>query len=333
MKNLIILFLFPVCLFGQEVQYKILTWDEEFIYPEFAPSELAESFIILRDHRVSEYIFDENNNLLHFESIHKLVLANSDNAVNRFNKYHISLNNTKRLVEFRARTIKPDGSIIEVDESNLKAIEDYDESGAYTIFTFEGVEKGDLVEVYYMIEKYLRLYGKYTFQTSGITKEARMEIISPKNLIFSAKAYNEDFHISDTLIQNKNFIIGTKDSLPALFEEKYAYYTANQARIEFIFHENTNLQSTNYHTWANAAQTYYDAIYGLDKKEEKKIKNLLAGLKLKNVSEEEKIKIIERYIKTNFEIKAIEGIEDGEEILTILENKYSEFGKLLKNLK
>ena len=327
MKKLIILLLFPVYLFGQDFQYKNIAWDTGFSYPEFSTSELAEPFIILKDHRVTEYIYNETGNLLQFETIHKLIFTNSDNALNRFNKYYISLKNTKNLVEFKARTIKPDGTIIEVNESDIKAIEDYDESGPYKIFTFEGVEKGDLVEVYYTLDKYVSLYGRYTFQTSGITKKARFEIISPPNLIFVVKAYNGDFQMYDTLIQNKNYIIGVKDSIPALYEEKYAFYSANQARIEYIFHDNTNRQSSTYHSWANAAQSYYDALYSTDKKAEKKIKSLIAGMNLKNLPEEEKIETIERFIKTNFEIKAIEGIDDGEEILTIIENKYSsEFG-------
>ncbi len=323
MKKLILIFVFPVCLYGQDIQYKYSAWDADFSYPELSAAELAESFIILKDHRVTEYIFDENEDLTQFESIHKLVLVNSDNAVNRFNKYRIPLTNTKRLVEFRARTIKPDGTVIEVEESAMKSIEDYDESGPYRIFTFEGVEKEDVVEVFYTVEKNLRLYGRYTFQTSGIVKTAKLEIISPSNLIFVVKGYNTNFHITDTVIQDKNYVIVLKDSIPALFEEKYAYYSANQARVEYIFHENTNLNTTSYHTWANAAQLYYEAVYGLDNKVEKTIKKFLAKLPLKNLSEEDKIKTIERFIKTNFEIKSIEGIENGDEIETILENKYS----------
>ncbi len=327
MRKLILLLFFPVCLSGQDIQYRYTAWDADFSYPDVSAAELAESFVILKDHRVTEYIFDESEELLQFETIHKLVLVNSDNAVNRFNKYRIPLTNTKQLVEFRARTIKPNGNAIEVDEDEMKSIEDYDESGPYRIFTFEGVAKGDVVEVFYSVEKNIRLYGRYTFQTSGIVKKARLEVISPPNLIFAAKGYNENFEISDTVIANKNYIIGVKDSIPALFEEKYAYYSANQARIEYIFQENTSLQSTTYHTWANAAQRYYETIYSLDKKVEKTVKKFLADLQLDNLPEEEKIKIIERYIKTNFEIKSIEGIDNGEEIETILENEYSsEFG-------
>lgn len=327
MKKIILFLLFPLSLSGQDIQYRYTAWDTGFSYPEFTESELSEPFVILKDHRATEYIFNENEDLMEFESIHKQVLVNSDNAVNRFNKYRISLTNTRNLVAFRARTMKPDGTVIEVQESDMKSIEDYDEYGPYRIFTFEGVEKGDVVELFYTLEKEVQLYGRYTFQTSGIVKMARLEIISPSNLIFAAKGYNIDFQITDSVIEDKNYIIVTRDSIPALFEEKYANYSANQARIEYIFHENTNLNATSYHTWANAAQRYYDAIYTLDKKVGKTVMKFLSGLKLKNLSEEEKIKAIERYIKTNFEIKSIEGIVNGEEIETILENKYSsEFG-------
>jgi hypothetical protein len=323
MKKIILLFLLPLSLSGQDIQYRYTAWDAGFSYPGFTASELAEPFVILKDQRAAEYIFDESKELQKFESIHKRVLVNSDNAVNQFNKYRISLTNTKRLVEFRARTIKPDGTVIEVQESDMKSIEDYDEFGPYKIFTFEGVEKGDVVELFYTLEKEIQLYGRYTLQTSGIVKEARLEIISPSNLLFAAKGYNIDFQITDTVIEDKNYIIVVKDSIPALFEEKYANYSANQARVEYIFHENTNLKSTSYHTWASAAQRYYEVIYTTDKKVEKTVRKFLAGLHLKDLPEEEKIKTIERYIKTNFEIKSIEGIENGEEIETILENKYS----------
>jgi len=129
--------------------------------------------------------------------------------------------------------------------------------------------------------------------------------------------------VLDTVINGKNFLIRTRDSIPALHEEQYALYSANRGRIEYIFHKNKDRSSTTYHSWANAAQTYYKALYTVDKKADKKVGSLLGKLKIKGMSEEEKIKTIEKYIKTEYEIKSVEGIEGGEEILNITENMYS----------
>jgi hypothetical protein len=111
--------------------------------------------------------------------------------------------------------------------------------------------------------------------------------------------------------------------MPPLRDEKYASYRANKAKIEYAFSNNTTTSTTAVNTWASAAKSLYDAFYQDNKDDDKLVNKELKKLKLDKMTELEKVKAIEIYLKDNYTLKPIRGIENIETIAFAYKNKFT----------
>ena len=281
------------------------------------------SFEILKDERYIEFLF-ENEQLVKYETVKRIIKINNDKAIDIFNKFSISLFDVIDIIDIKARTIRKDGKVLELDKSNIKEVENLDEEGNYKKFAIDGIEIGSIVEINFKIKKAPRLYGSYFFQNEGTIYNALLQIISPKHLDFDAISYNKDFFINDTIIQNKKYLTLTCDSIESIdVNEAYSFPDANKVRIEFSYRMNNEYHTTPYYTYSLATKNIYNTLYNIDNKEEKLIKKLIQKIELDNLSNEEKIFKIEKYVKENFLIRPIDNINDGKYIVNIINNGYS----------
>jgi len=323
--------LLPTFSKAQNFEQKNYDWQVNPTSYSLSAWEQKESYIILKDKTIIEYIFDENDNLVVYETKHKIVKVNDDRAIESFNKVYIGISDVLDILNIKARSVTKQGKVTEVDKSNIKEIENLENYGSYKIFAIEGIEKGSEVEYLYTLKKLVSWFGTVTFQTKAIVHNAELDIISPENIIFIAKGYNHCPPLTDTIINSKRYIKVAIDSIPALEEEKYAAWYANLMRVEFKFSHNTNTGNAELLTWTNAAKNHYAMVYESDKKTKKKLLKILNALGLKGLSEEEKIKKIENYVKTNYVQKNIAGYEF-ENIGDIINNKSANNRGILKLL-
>lgn len=324
MKNIWIILIvwLPLISVSQDFEYEDYQWESTPTWEVLDSAEATEHFIILKNKRVLEYTFDENRDLVVFDTRHKMIRVNDDLAIESFNKVYIPLRGVIELIELKARTVKPNGETIEVNKDNIKEIENLEDRGNYKIFAIEGLEKGNNVEYFYTLKKSANFYGRIVYQQEGIVRNASIEIISPEHLVFKTKSYNGFPDLESDVIDGKNYLTASIDHIEGQVKERYAAFDANLMRIEYKFSHNVNGRGKEILTWDDAAKEFYEANYTSNKKLDKKIKKELATLNINSLSGEDKIRTIENHIKNNYLISEGAGRAQ-EEIGEILKNKFT----------
>ncbi len=325
MKQLIIIIcaLISLQVLAQEPEYKKITFDSLNTKNRITKKERDEyQAITLKEQVVLEYVV-ENDIVSMYYTVHRKSVVLNDKGVEYFNRVYIPTSNTIDIVNIKARAITESGKVVDFDTTNLKEVENLENKGAYKIFAIEGIEKGSTIELLYTLKNAVSSNGKYTFQEEFPVLNASYTIISPDFLVFNVKGYNTTFNKIDTVLNNKHYLTLKTDSIAALRDEKYCTYKANLAKIEYSFSHNKNSSTTSTSTWATAAKALYDAFYQEDEKNDKQISKLLAKMKLSNLAEIDKIKTIENYLKDNYELKPIRGIDGLESIEFALKNKFT----------
>lgn len=307
----------------QSYEAKNYSWEENPTWQPLPEDELEEDAVVLQDHRIIEFAFSSQEQLVEYKTVHRKIRVNSDQAIEDFNKVFIGLHEVLDLVDIHARTVSPKGVVNELDKSNIKELESVEDYGGFKIFAIEGVEKGADIEYWYTLEKSPSYFGRETFQRSTLTKDASLEIISPEGLVYIAKSYNGFPEVEAETVDEKNYLRASMSRIVQTEEEIYAAFKANQLRVDYKISHNKRVSSREMFTWTDAAQRIFEIVYSSSDKEKKKIAKAIAKLGVADLdSEVERITAIENWVKNNFVIKNTPE-ENSENLTFILDNKYT----------
>lgn len=285
--------------------------------------------VILKDKRVIEYIYEpiansQNQDVVVYRTHHKIILVNTDEAIDQYNKVYIQIEDPNSLIDIKARSISKSGKVTTFDKNNLKEMKNEEESSLFKIFAIEGLEVGSEIEYIYTVKRSLALWGREYMQFGNPARNLELTIISPENLEFDAKGYNDVPAISDTVLNEKRILSLVVDSVPAAVDEEYAVYEANLKRVDYKLAYNHEAGKSRLFTWSNAAQRIYTLNCVFTPTELAKVKKLVKSQKFgSNKDEEAKIKAIENYIKSNFVIRK-GASEDFILVDKIIANKYGD---------
>jgi hypothetical protein len=279
-----------------------------------------------------EFIDDKDKNLSEYLTQHKIIHLNNDHGIEYFNKIYINVNDFSDVTEIRARTILPDGKIIELDTANIKDLKDEDGS-LYKIFAFEGLENGSDIEYYYTIRKHSALMGMMRIQDKFPVMEAGFELITPSRLVFETKPIHcQSEVLTDTLPPDKARMRLHFTDISGLEEEKYSSYHVNLARVEYkLCYNNALHPGERMFTWNEYAKRIFDAYGTYSDKEIKKVSELIVNNHWDKLSDDSsKVVTVENYIKKNINYrKDLEGNEvDG--IETILKTRQANSTGLMR---
>lgn len=299
-----VIFLLTINVKGQDFANRTYNWgsvDSFYISDEDKKLDA----IILKDNRIREYFKDENGLLKFNTLVHKVIFVNQEKAVDEYNKIYIPSYNTIKLVKFKARTILPDKTIKVIDKENIKELPNVEDKGAYKIVALEGVVNGSIIEYIYIAQEDVEYFGKETFQTDIPLRSGQFKLVYPDLFKFQVKGYNncpeiEEDNSSDQRIATIDF----KD-LPPLYEEQYAYYNAYLTRVEYKFDE--VIGKGKVFTWQDAADLISERTYKFTSKEKSLAKAFLKPLGLKEKTETEKIKAIEKAVKEKIQLQDANG--------------------------
>ncbi len=302
-KLLSAIFLAPLALIAQDYDMKNYDWESETAFQELSEEEKDEPSVILKDKRVFEYMIVETSGrsgLVIYETRHKIVRVNNDKGIEKYNKFFLPMANVMEVVDLKARTTTKEGKVIELDESNLKELENVEDYGYFKIFAIDGLEPESTFEILYTVKKGLSFFGRQFYQGSTIVKDASIEIITPEHLNFIAKAYNGFPELEETKEGEKRYLKSEIDQIPVLEDELFSMTDAYRMRIDYKFSHNNLRGSSESFTWNEAAQRFYEIVYEPLAKYEKKFAKEVSKIELDGKSELEKIKAIENHVKNNY---------------------------------
>jgi hypothetical protein len=281
-------------------------------------SDAAAVYVL--DKKVSEFVIEKDGFFV-YRTLHRIVHINNDQGIESFNKVYLPFGDGVEMLDVKARTVLPDGKVIELNKANIKDITD-DEGNSYKIFAIDGLTKNCEVEYYYTLKKVPSYFGTDFISSKIPAMQSRWELIAPATLVFETKAFNNLPAIKDSSSADKRYLWLDARNIDEADEEKYAMYDADLKRVEYKLAYNKAKNATErLFTWNELAKKAYAMYAEVSEKEEKKIKEVLAGMILLKSSTPEKIAVIESYIKKNFVIRKDISSEDANDLTKVLKAK------------
>ena len=316
-KNFILILFITCNSIAQTVPfYESYNWE---ITPSYQIEESDNDMVAIKDKVVTEFIF-EDQNLIEYYLEHKVLWLNSDDRIEEYTKVYLPIANDASQVVINVRMIKKTGEIIVLDKSRILRSEDDETGRDFNYFSIDDVEKGSIIEYYYVIKRRPKFQGAMVDIESDYDKQTiEFDLYAPSNLRFSFKSFNLETTVKkiESFKEKTHWKFLAKD-IKAVNKEEKAPYNAAIGFIMYKLHENTanNAIITSYN---NVAQNLFDFYYSTYSELEKKLINKFAknfkfddGLK-----DENKARIIDLFIKENIYISE----NDSENLTNVLKTK------------
>ncbi len=276
----------------------------------------------LNHHVATEFYYDASGALVEYYLEHKTIWLNSDESIEEFNKVYIPYDESSKILVNKARVIKPDGKMVELDASKILEATDEETGRRYKYFAFEGIEKGSIIEYYYVEQQAPGYSGsKITFQNDYPKESVRFDLFSPKNLEFAIKSYNGLPEVQvDSVIETKNhwYLDGIK--IDKLEEEETAAYNASKQFLVYKLDKNHYNNKINLSSYSGLVQRIFE-FYNqeLDKKTDKRLTEFIDKNIKETGDDEQTIRELEHLLKTTVYV-AEAGGPDLSDISYILDN-------------
>ena len=297
-----LLLLLAALAFGQDLKYANFKWDTIPFSSYNLKQYGDENTVILAAKNCIEYQYNPISQKLEmFITVHRKYLILTDQALNDVNKISISLSEESSIVDMNARYITQDGNVTEVSKDRIKTIENDENSKYNKLFAIEGASVPGIVEYYYIIKRPYIIHNSHYCQWQVPAYNVSFELYCPNNFRFLFKSYNgappvtEEFVRDSTMLHYSLFL----DSVSAMPKEQWALNYANFKRVTYSFSYNYATSIARVRTLDHAAEFFYESYMELNKKETKLLASALKKISLKNANDEEKIRKIELWAKTN----------------------------------
>ena len=282
--------------------YEGYNWETN---PSYNIEESDKDMVAIKDKIVTEFYF-EDQNLTEYYLEHKILWLNSDDRIEEYNKIYLAFSNKTSLKVSKARVIKKTGEIIELDESKILSAENEETGRKYNYFALEGLQKGSIVEYYYVIKRRPTYQGaRVDIQNDYNKKAVEFDLYSPSNLLFTFKSFNLNSTVTkdETSTEKMYWQLAIKDVV-GIDKEEQSPYRAALGYVMYKLHQNTanNIIITSYNEVAQNLFAFYYPEY--NEEETKLINKFAKNIKLNNddENEEKKARIIDLYIKENIYI-------------------------------
>lgn len=263
-------------------------------------AKLAE--LILKQHTQYEYVH-ENDLFIMYATVHRIVVVNNDEAVQKHNRIVISMNSTLELVDLKARAITKDGKVIDFDKNNLKELKEEESGNAYRIFAIEGIELGSEVEYFFTRKMYASIYNRIFLQYDVPVRNSSFYLSCPGHLKFDFKTYEGYPPVKEIESKEQKVYQTEMNNVPALKREAFSFYDANRKRMEFKLAYNTARSQARLYTWDDAAKRFYSVFYEISKDDQKAVDKFVKSLNDNpSKSTQERIRNIEQKIKTSIRV-------------------------------
>jgi hypothetical protein len=316
-KNFILILFITCNSIAQTVPfYESYNWE---ISPSYQIEESDNDMVAIKDKVVTEFIF-EDQNLIEYYLEHKVLWLNSDDRIEEYTKVYLPIANDASQVVINVRIIKKTGEIIVLDKSRILRSEDDETGRDFNYYSIDDVEKGSIIEYYYVIKRRPKFQGAMVDIESDYDKQTvEFDLYAPSNLRFSFKSFNLETTVKkiESFKEKTHWKFLAKD-IKAVNKEEKAPYNATIGFIMYKLHENTanNAIITSYN---NVAQNLFDFYYSTYSKLEKKLIHKFAkNFKFDDgLRDENKARIIDLFIKENIYISE----NDSENLINVLKTK------------
>ncbi|TDD96931.1 DUF3857 domain-containing protein [Flavobacterium cellulosilyticum] len=269
-------------LFSQDYSFKNYDWNEKETKVEVPEKYKNEKEVILS--RISKIeIVVKGKTAKQYHLLHEKIFINSDDAIERNNKIYIPFNLNESVLVNKARVILKNGTVINLDQKDIKEDVDQERGMKYNYFAVNGLEKGAVIEKMYVLEE----SPEFTGQTIKMQDEypianLNFELIYPNYLIFKTKSYNglSEPVIDEKNIENTKVLSITEKDIPALDNnENYSNWAVQLKQFRYKLDENQLSGGRNLNGFKEFASNIYEKLNPVfDKKQQKSIDDFCATI-------------------------------------------------------
>ncbi|TRX39778.1 DUF3857 domain-containing protein [Flavobacterium restrictum] len=337
-NSLKLLFIFVTLLnssvfFAQEFDYtfKNYDWSEKPTTTEIPEQYKNEKEVIL-DRIIKIEVSVVGKSAKQYRLLHEKIYINSDDAIERNNKIYIPFSKNEIVITNKARVILKSGKIITLDKNDIKEETDEEKGVKFNYFAVNGLEKGAIIEKFYILEENPDLNGKtYKMQDEYPIANLNFELIYPEHLIFKTKNYNG---LSEPTIDTKKFdkkavlTISEKNIAALNDDEQYSNWDVKLKLFRYKLDGNTISGANNLFNFKEFATNVYERINPvLDKKQQKAIDDFCKTIP-KATDPQEQIWNIENKLKKT--IAYGKYIDSKESLTDVITTKQASESDLLK---
>lgn len=284
--SLFLLLLMSALAFSQAEEVKNYEWDAVPKFTEIPKEFMTYPAVVLKDYRLYENRIGQYTYKA-FVVKHCAIKILTDDGINDFNKVSIDKKYVRDYRDLKARVIKPNGKVEELPKERIIEKDNSDEKQ----FVFEGVEKGDIIEYYYVIKDFPDFSGSEYFQRTIPVMDGKFQI----NVIPQTYTYVYGYNgMSEYFAKGQK--IFTVKNLPAYKFEPNATNYANLAKVFYY----TRTTRYDFEDFFHDLNSFAD---GTNAKS--MVKNFITDLKLDDtaVPLDERLKKMDIYLKTNLELE------------------------------
>lgn len=298
----------------------IKPWAEAPVLHKLPAVFQGQSAVFLLDSRTFRYQF-VGKNLVQFNYQYRLIKVEDDKGIEMFNKIYLPVYRNAEIYDIKARVITSTGKVINVPAGKIK--DEEEEGKLYKIFAMEGIDKGAEIEYSYMIKKEPSYFGSEVFQSKAVPYcQAKMLIITPKHLKFTAKGFNGFTMMQDSVINDERILPGYSQNIHELADEKYGLRDPYLQRADFKLSYNLGTNNdVEINTWKEFARKAYTNISTFSDKEKKAIARFVESANITaNTTDEKKIMLLEDLMKSKINVDEKLVNEDVNNIEAIIKN-------------
>jgi hypothetical protein len=291
--------------FAQEDLYTLnYSWNEDPMAITCPDSLLNEPELNLKKVFLVEFTYDDAGDFVEYDLFHRVSYLGSDEAIENNNRVYLPIGNDETLELSKARAINPNGKVIELSEDDIKSAEDEEGNMTY-YYAFKGLEKGSIIEYYYVQKNPAEYTGtRIIFQNDIIQLNSEFDIISPWNLVFTYKGFNGFGEMMvDTSNEEVNHLYIDIAYIPKFKFENQSFYRSNAMQVVYKLDENTLEKEQNIISYTDMANYVMIAYTNGSKNEVKVVKKWIkeSGIS-KDQSKEQQLRSLEVYLKQNYAI-------------------------------
>lgn len=307
--------------------YKSYDWSEKPVMHKITSDEEKEHSIGILKKSIVEYTTAAlSSDLNQYETTHTIIRVNDEKGIGQHNRVYIPMYSVKNLIDVKARTINSMGKVTLLNKDNIKEVNNVEEYGDFKIFAIEGVEKNSEIEVLYTVEKEADLFGSETLQSDYPIKTVQFLFITGE-LNSEVKAYRTASKFESVTVDGKASKLLDIRNMPAMIEEEYATPNANKIAVVYqCFPKGQNITQDMF--WTNVVNNVGGKIIPekINSKAQEDIDNIVKDKK--DLSNYEKIVLVDNFIKTNFTVVKNNNAELSDIDYVLKNRSASDFGIL-----
>ncbi len=295
-----------------------------------------EGSLILRQCQILDYHPDDAQKSIElWYCDHITVKIYSDDELNSYKNLSLG-KDLSNVVSWGARSVGKDGKITIYGDQDIKDVEEEDEDGKKTTYKAlvpYALEKGDVLEYYFIMKKPFYSNGGYYIQSDFTIMNFEFTIAFPDFMEAELVSYNGAPNAIDTVIKNdeRRYYYLSSKLIPAAHKENVAFYKANLQQFQYVVAYNyAYKRNIRLNTIDSYAQNVYSNIVEIDKSAGKVVKKLSGSMNItKEMSTEDKVRTIENYMKENFYILNYSS-DDLSDVNKVVESKLTNMVGILR---